>query len=853
MGQTAVDDFDIGSKAAVSGGTTSFIDFVIPGEEGLVHAYNDWRNRADKKVHCDYTLHCAITHWNPQVAKEMEEIVKKGVSSFKLFTAYKGSSFYHNDERMLEIFEKTKQVGGTILVHAENGDVIAYNQNRLIKAGVTGPEGHALSRPDEVEAEATHRVITLANAVHVPLYVVHVMKRSANDEIVRAKRRGNVVFAEALAAGLGTDGRHYWDKDWDHAAGFVMSPVIDEDPMTKEYQMRLIHTHDIDTTATDNCTFCSSQKRMGKDNFTKIPNGCNGIEDRMSVIWTKGVNTGMITPSDFVRATSSQTARIFNMYPRKGIIQTGADADVLIWDPTAEKTISKHTHNHAVDFNIFEGLRVKGLTQTTFSAGRVVYHEGKILSTPGSGRFIPRENYGFAYERIGPREVQRKIRETPVDRSAQKKVSPEEAVAKLQTQLEVSQDKIKKLEKELEETKEQLKKTPQKSSVGHNNWDKSGEITSVESVLSTYLPEKEREEVSRILYGKKTEKIELPKEALEIAKKFDFDLVGYKIAAQKEELRHPKIVRIGAVQHAIKTPTDAPVSEVLESLPDWARQVVHAAHLSGVNVIGFQELWNAPFFLCTREKMPWIQYAEDFEKGPTAQLFKDLSAKYNMVIVSPILERDSVKETIFNSAVVFYNGKVLGRHHKNHIPRVGDFNESTYYMEGQLGHPVFETPFGRIGVNICYGRHHPLNWLMLGLNGAEIVFNPSATVGGLSEPMWPIEARCAAIANHYFSVGINRVGTETYPNPFTSGDGKQPKNKFGHFYGSSYVAAPDGSRTPGLSRTRDGLLVTEVDLNLCRQVKDVWGFSMTNRLEMYGKLLTDASSHDYKPQRVKSF
>jgi dihydropyrimidinase len=146
------------------------------------------------------------------------------------------------------------------------------------------------------------------------------MKKGANEELVRAKRKGHVVFGEALAAGLGVDGRHYWDPDWDKAAGYVMSPAIDHDPATKEYQMRLLHTHDIDTTATDNCTFCTSQKRMGKDNFTQIPNGCNGIEDRMSVIWSKGVETGVITPSDFVRATSAQSARIFNMYPRKGIV-----------------------------------------------------------------------------------------------------------------------------------------------------------------------------------------------------------------------------------------------------------------------------------------------------------------------------------------------------------------------------------------------------------------------------------------------------------------------------------------------------------------------------------------------------
>lgn len=249
--------------------------------------------------------------------------------------------------------------------------------------------------------------------------------------------------------------------------------------------------------------------------------------------------------------------------------------------------------------------------------------------------------------------------------------------------------------------------------------------------------------------------------------------------------------------------------------------------------------------------MPWLEFSENWESGPTALLFKELSQKYQMVIVSPILERDEAKETIFNSAVVFSHGRIMGRHHKNHIPRVGDFNESTYYMEGQLGHPVFETPYGKVGINICYGRHHPLNWLAQGLNGAEIVFNPSATVGGLSEPMWGIEARCAAIANHYFAVGINRVGTEHYPNPFTSGDGKPPKHEFGMFYGSSYIAAPDASRTPSLSRTSDGLLVTEVDLNMCRQVKDKWGFSMTQRLEMYAELLAKATKDGYQPQRVK--
>ena len=258
-----------------------------------------------------------------------------------------------------------------------------------------------------------------------------------------------------------------------------------------------------------------------------------------------------------------------------------------------------------------------------------------------------------------------------------------------------------------------------------------------------------------------------------------------------------------------------------------------------------------PFAFCTRERLPWTEFAEDAEDGASTRMLKDYALKYNMVIVSPILERDE-KDVIWNTAVVISNkGKVLGKHRKNHIPRVGDFNESTYYMEGNTGHPVFETEFGKIAVNICYGRHHPLNWMMFGLNGAEIVFNPSATVGALSEPLWPIEARNAAIANSYFAVGINRVGTETFPNEFTSGDGKKAHKSFGHFYGSSYVAAPDGSRTPGLSRMKDGLLVCEMDLNLNRQTKDKWCFQMTGRYEMYGKKLSAAAAFGYKPEIVK--
>lgn len=214
------------------------------------------------------------------------------------------------------------------------------------------------------------------------------------------------------------------------------------------------------------------------------------------------------------------------------------------------------------------------------------------------------------------------------------------------------------------------------------------------------------------------------------------------------------------------------------------------------------------------------------------------------------MERDK-DDLIWNTAVIIsHTGTVIGKTRKNHIPRVGDFNESTYYMESLLGHPVFETAFGKIAVNICYGRHHPQNWLMYALNGAEIIFNPSATISGLSEALWPIEARNAAIANHVFTVAINRVGTEVFPNEFTSGNGKPAHKDFGHFYGSSYVAAPDGSRTPGLSRNKEGVLVVEIDLNLCRQTQDSWGFKMTQRLELYAQSLANYIKPNYKQNIV---
>ena len=379
------------------------------------------------------------------------------------------------------------------------------------------------------------------------------------------------------------------------------------------------------------------------------------------------------------------------------------------------------------------------------------------------------------------------------------------------------------------------------------------QIHSLEKVLEEKLSGNELSEVQRILYGAPCDKLDFKESVKSIASKNDFEVAGYKMAAKQETERCARVVRIGAIQNKIVSATNKPVGEQVQALHDRIKIIIDAAADAGVNILCLQEAWTMPFAFCTREKHPWMQFAESAENGPSTQFLQELAKKHNMVIISPILERDEEhQDTCWNTAVVISNtGGVIGKSRKNHIPRVGDFNESTYYMESELGHPVFETAFGKIGINICYGRHHPLNWLAYSLNGAEIVFNPSATVGALSEPLWPIEARCHAVANCYFTVAINRVGTEHFENEFTSADGKPAHNDFGYFYGSSYVAAPNGSRTPGLSRVNDGLLVTEVDLNLVRQVRDRWGFQMTQRLPIYADALKNATSSDFKRNIIK--
>lgn len=421
MGTVAVDDFNTGTEAAVAGGTTMLIDFVIPQKgESLLKAYDQWRAWADPKVNCDYSLHVAVTHWGDNVAEEMGVLTReKGVNSFKMFMAYKGV-FQLNDGELYCAFKRCKELGALAQVHAENGDLVHEGQKKMLIKGITGPEGHMLSRPEDVEAEATNRAITIADQINTPVYIVHVMSKGAANVVARARRKGKRAYGEPIAAGLGTDGTKCWQCDWRTAAAYVMGPPLRPDPTTKEFLMKMLASGDLQAVGTDNCTFNADQKAMGKDDFTRIPNGVNGIEDRMSIVWEKGVVTGILTPCEFVKVTSTNAARIFNVYPRKGVIAVGSDADIVVWDGEAKRTISVKTHHQAVDFNIFEGMEVHGIADVTISRGVVVWENGQLFTKQGHGKYVPRQCWGPVFDGIKERDIARDELKWKVEREPYK-------------------------------------------------------------------------------------------------------------------------------------------------------------------------------------------------------------------------------------------------------------------------------------------------------------------------------------------------------------------------------------------------------------------------------------------------
>ncbi len=399
MGTTASEDFFTGTAAGFAGGTTMIIDFVIPDpKEPLLAAYKKWRGWAEKSAG-DYSFHVAVTWWDESVHRDMGTLTKEhGVNSFKHFMAYKGA-IMADDEVMVNSFTRARELGAICTVHAENGELVFHLQRELIKAGITGPEGHPLSRPPEVEGEAANRAIRIAQVIGVPLYIVHNSCHDSLEAITRARNEGQRVFGEVLAGHLVVDDSVYRNPDWNVAAAHVMSPPF-RPKEHQEFLWRGLQSGNLQTTATDHCCFCAPQKAAGRSDFTKIPNGTGGVEDRMAILWHHGVGTGRLTPNEFVRVTSTNAAQIFNIYPRKGSIGVGADADIVVWDPKARRTISAKTHHQKVDYNIFEGMTVTGVATHTISQSNVVWADGKLDAKRGAGRHIPRPTFAPVFDAV---------------------------------------------------------------------------------------------------------------------------------------------------------------------------------------------------------------------------------------------------------------------------------------------------------------------------------------------------------------------------------------------------------------------------------------------------------------------
>lgn len=393
MGTVTMDDFYTGTAAGLAGGNTSIIDFVIPNpQQSLMEAYQTWRGWADKSAG-DYSFHVAVTWWDETVKRDMGTLVQQeGVNSFKHFMAYK-NAIMCDDETLVNSFKRAMELGAMPTVHAENGELVFLLQKQVAEMGITGPEGHPLSRPPLVEGEAANRAIAIADVLNVPIYIVHVSCMESADAIARARARGQRVYGEVLAGHLTIDDSIYRHPDFATAAAHVMSPPF-RPKAHQEALWRGLQSGNLHTTATDHCTFCATQKAAGRDNFAKIPNGCGGVEERMAVIWDEGVNTGRLTPSEFVAVTSANAAKLFNIYPQKGSVSVGADADLVVWDPTGTKTLSAKTQFSKGDYNVFEGRTVKGIPSHTLSQGKLVFVQGDLRAERGAGRYLKRPAFG---------------------------------------------------------------------------------------------------------------------------------------------------------------------------------------------------------------------------------------------------------------------------------------------------------------------------------------------------------------------------------------------------------------------------------------------------------------------------
>ena len=391
MGTVSADDFFTGPASGVAGGTTCFIDFCIPARgQSLLEGFKQWQERS-RKSPVDYTYHMAITGWGEKTAEEMRAVVQEhGITSFKVFMAYKGAIMV-DDGELYQVMKQAAKLGAVVTVHAENGDAVFHLQKELVAAGKLGPEYHPVSRPSAVEGEATERALMMAHLHGTRAYIVHMTCKEAVQALERAKLRGQRCYGETCPQYLLLDDSVFAKPDFEGSA-YVMSPPIRPPHLGHHDALWTGLTSGmLDSIGTDHCPFTMEQKRMGQDDFTRIPNGAAGIEDRLQLLYTYGVCAGHFDLQRMVALGSTNPARIFGLYPRKGTVAVGGDADLVLYDPAGESVRSAKTHHSKCDRSIFEGIKVKGKPTHVIVNGRVQFRDGKLDVERGAGRFLERE------------------------------------------------------------------------------------------------------------------------------------------------------------------------------------------------------------------------------------------------------------------------------------------------------------------------------------------------------------------------------------------------------------------------------------------------------------------------------
>ena len=394
-GTTSADDFETGTLAAAHGGTTTLIDFAIQFKgESTLAALETWHKKADGKTAIDYGFHMIVTDMEDDRLWELKRLADEGVTSYKLFMAYPGL-LYVDDGTIFRTMRKAGENGTVVCMHAENGIVIDEIVKRALKEGKTAPKYHALTRPTRMEAEGTHRAISIAEVADVPVYIVHLSSSDALEQVTLARNRGVNVYAETCPQYLFLD-HSYYEQEGFEGAKYVMTPALRE-KWNQDELWRGLQFGDLQSIATDHCPFCfKEQKELGIDDFSKIPNGAPGVENRMALVHNGGVNGGRITLNKFVELTSTSAAKTFGLFPKKGTIAVGSDADLVIFNPGREETISIKnpcTHHMRVDYNAYEGFRVKGFPETVISRGKVIVDNCDYVGRKGDGQFIKRGLY----------------------------------------------------------------------------------------------------------------------------------------------------------------------------------------------------------------------------------------------------------------------------------------------------------------------------------------------------------------------------------------------------------------------------------------------------------------------------